>query len=99
MVTSLRTSSGLSGLCNAIRYHLGWVSSLASCRDAVGCLGNFLSGWCNYGALGLIFNNKANIISNWAEEGKMPILPNSGGGRGLSCLSENRLSSAALLSH
>lgn len=79
--------------------HLGWVSSPASCRDAVGCLGNFLSGWYNCGALGLIFNNKANIISKWAEEGKLPILPDSGGGRGLSCLSENRLSSAAPLSH
>ena len=38
MVTSVLTSSGLSGLWDALRYHLVWVSRLASCRDAVGCL-------------------------------------------------------------
>lgn len=58
MVTSRCTFAGLSGLWDAVRHHLGWVSSLVSCRDAVRCVRNFLSGWCNYGALDLDFSNK-----------------------------------------
>lgn len=58
MVTSWCTFAGLSGLWDAIRHHLGWVSRLVSCRDAVRCVRNFLSGWCNYGALDLVFSNK-----------------------------------------
>lgn len=93
-VTSRGTWARLS-VWDAIRRRLGWVSSLASRRDAVGYVGNFLSGWCIYGALDLVFNNKQ-IFPATGWRGKMPILPNFCGGRG--CPTSLRTSCPLVLS-
>lgn len=67
----------------------------ASCRNPVGCLGKWLGGQRNYGALG-IGTRQAHINGDWGE-GKLPTRPEllllCAAGRELSCSSQDRLSS------